>query len=76
MAVYYTNIGPEKGPYLDRDVPGVTDVLLAPTDLIPIGRAFYLGLDTAGVAMWKLNIDGGWVPGRQVVVDREFKAAT
>jgi hypothetical protein len=72
---YFVNIGPVQGPYLDRDVPVVTDVLLARNDLVPIGIAYYLGLNADGVSLWKLNINGEWVPGRYVVVDREFRPA-
>jgi hypothetical protein len=72
---YFVNIGPAQGPYLDRDVPGLIDVLLEPKDAMPIGVAFSLGPNADGVPLWKLNIDGGWVPGRYVVVDREFRPA-
>jgi hypothetical protein len=73
MARYFTNIGPETGPYLYRDARATIDVLEAPDGVQPIGLAACVGSDAAGAALWKLVLGIAWVPGNQIVVDREFK---
>jgi hypothetical protein len=40
---------------------------------MPIGIASCIGWDTAGLAVWRLTVDGDDVPGRWVIVDREFR---
>jgi hypothetical protein len=42
---------------------------------IGIGLALRVGVDAAGSALWELVIDDVLVPGRWVVVDREFQPA-
>jgi hypothetical protein len=74
-ACYFTNIGPTKGPLRYRDVPGAIGVLESPDNPMPIGMAMCRGWDRAGLAVWTLTIRGADVPGRWIIVDREFRTA-
>jgi hypothetical protein len=38
-----------------------------------IGTAYEAGWDPAGLAVWRLTVEGADVPGRWVIVDREFR---
>jgi hypothetical protein len=40
---------------------------------MPIGMALCVTWDGASVAVWRLTIEGDDVPGRWVIVDREFR---
>jgi hypothetical protein len=42
---------------------------------MPIGMALRVGRDDTGCALWALTIDGEDLPGRWVVIDREFHSA-
>jgi hypothetical protein len=42
---------------------------------MPIDMALRVGRDDAGRALWALTVDGDDLPGRWVVVDREFQPA-
>ena len=70
---YFTNVGPERGPVVYGTVPGAIGVLEALDKPMPIGMALAVGVDAAGRAVWALTIDGDDLPGRWVVVDREFQ---
>ena len=72
---YFTNVGPERGPVVYRTVPAAIGVLEALDKPMPIGMALRVGRDDAGRALWTLSIDGEDLPGRWVVVDREFQPA-
>jgi hypothetical protein len=69
---YYTNIGPRSGPILGRHRLGV---LQAPGDRAPIGMALAIGRDDNDLEVWELTVGGVDLPGRWVVVDREFHPA-
>ena len=69
---YYTNVGPGEGPILDRHGPPTIDVMKAPTDAQPIGTALCVGVGAQGIAIWGLIVQGVEVPGRWVLIDREF----
>ena len=56
-------------------MPGAIGVLEALDQPMPIGTALRVGVGAAGRALWALTIDGDDVPGRWVVVDREFQPA-
>jgi hypothetical protein len=73
---YYANAGPARGPSRYGDVPGAVGVLEALEKPMPIGMALCVGWDTAGLAVWTLTVHGADLPGRWVVVDREFRPAT
>ena len=70
---YFTNAGPDRGPLLSGSVPGAIGVLEDLDRPMPIGMALRVGVDAAGSALWELVIDDVLVPGRWVVVDREFQ---
>jgi hypothetical protein len=72
---YFTNAGPDRGPMLhgvSHDAIGVTE---APDRAVPIGVALCIGHDPAGRSVWTLSVHGEDVPGRWVVIDREFRPA-
>jgi hypothetical protein len=72
---YFTNAGPKSGPILWRNDHAVIGVLESPDDPGPIGMAAPLARTPDGMALWKLTVRGGVVPGRFIVVDREFYPA-
>ena len=71
---YFTNAsGP--GPIRYGQLPGSIGVLDSPDHPMPIGMACCTGWDRAGLAVWRLTVDGDDVPGRWIIVDREFRPA-
>jgi len=72
---YFTNVGPERGPVVYGTVPGAIGVLEDLDKSMPIGMALRVGRNDAGCALWALTVDGDDLPGRWVVVDREFQPA-
>ena len=72
---YYTAVGPRSGPLRYPDSPAAIGVLESLGNPVPIGFAMAVGWDGDGVAFWKLTIRGFALPGRWVVVDREFQPA-
>ena len=72
---YFTNVGQDRGPLLHGTVPGAIGVLEDLDKSMPIGMALRVGRDDAGRALWTLSVDGDDLPGRWVVVDREFQPA-
>ena len=40
---------------------------------MPIGMAKCIGWDPDGLAVWRLTVEGDDVPGRWIIVDREFR---
>jgi hypothetical protein len=72
---YVTNAGPARGALLHRDVAGTIDVLEALGAATPVGTAFCIGTNPAGVALWRLSIRGRDVPGACVVLHRSFRSA-
>ena len=72
---YFTNVGPDRGPLLHGTVPGAIGVLEDLDKPMPIDLALRVGRDDASRALWALTVDGDDLPGRWVVVDREFQPA-
>jgi len=72
MTRYFAHIS-QKGPVRYGDVPGSIGVLEAPAKPMPIGEAHCLTWDEKGLAVWTLRIGKEEIPGRWVIVDREFK---
>jgi hypothetical protein len=72
---YFTNAGPEQGPVRYRKLPSAIGVLEAPDRHMPIGMAFEIGRTADGLAVWRLVIHDADIPGRWVIVDREFRPA-
>jgi hypothetical protein len=77
MAAYYTDHGPERGPWLYRDsrMSSAIGVLSAPDKHLPIGMALSQGTDGAGIARWKPTVRGAELPGLIVVIDRQSRPA-
>jgi hypothetical protein len=73
--MYYTNVGPRSGPILSAHRLHALGVLRARDDHAPIGLALPVGRDDDVVELWRLIIHGAEVPGRWVVIDREFRPA-
>ena len=73
MAKYFTSFGPQSGALLYSAAYGAISVLEAPYKLTPIGVATCVGVDVKGQALWTLNVRDTDVPGRWIVVDRQFR---
>jgi hypothetical protein len=69
---YFTSFGPQSGALSDSAALGAIAVLETPDGTTPIGVAMCVGPNVRGRAVWMLNVHGKDVPGRWVVVDREF----
>jgi len=70
--VYFAHIS-KRGPIRYGDVPGSIGALEAIDKLMPIGEASCRTHDANGLAVWTLRIGKEDIPGRWVIVDREFK---
>jgi hypothetical protein len=51
-------------------------VLEAPDNFMPVGMNSEVGWTEGGLAVWRLTVHGVEVPGRWVLVDREFRPAS
>jgi hypothetical protein len=60
-------------PVRYRDVPGSIGVLEALDKPMPIGITSCTGWDSAGLAVWRPTVGKAELPGRFVVVNREFR---
>jgi hypothetical protein len=69
---YYTSAGPMSGTILCWDDHATIDVLRGPGDLAPIGTARRVGQTAGGIAIWEMVIGYTEVPGRWIVLGREF----
>ena len=69
---YYTSAGPQSGTILWRDDRAAIDVLRDPGDLAPIGTARRVGSTASGIAIWEIVVGYSEVPGRWIVLGREF----
>ena len=69
---YFTNVGPVRGPLRYGATPDAIGVLASLDQPMPLGMALCIGVDAAGCALWTLTIDGDDLPGRWIVIDREF----
>jgi hypothetical protein len=72
-AGYFTNAS-ASGPIRYGQLPGSIGVLEALDKPMPIGIASEIGRTEGGLAVWGLAIDGADVPGRWVIIDRQFVA--
>jgi hypothetical protein len=70
---YYSSAGPALGLLMFAAVRTPIGILEAPKDAVPVGTAICVGSDAAGMAVWHLTIRGAELPGRWIVVDREFR---
>jgi hypothetical protein len=72
---YFTNIGPKSGPILGRHRLVAIGVFHAPDDPMPVGMALAGGRDDEEMEVWELTVRGVELPGKWVVVAREFHPA-
>jgi hypothetical protein len=69
---FFTSTGPRSGPFLRRDDRLAIDVLRSPDDFAPIGTARLAGCTDGGIAIWEISLADAKVPGRWIVLGREF----
>ncbi len=72
MPRYFAHIS-KAGPIRYGDVPGSIGVLEAIDRPMPIGEASCRTHDKNGLAVWTLRIGKEQLPGRWIIVDREFR---
>jgi hypothetical protein len=63
----------QRGPVKYGQVPSSIGVLENPKQCKPSGEATCRTWDDEGLAVWTLRIHGQEVPGRWVIVDRQFR---
>jgi hypothetical protein len=74
MSSYYAHIS-AGGPVRYGQTPGSIGVLAALDRPMPIGEASCRTHDANGLAVWTLRIGEREIPGRWIIVDREFRPA-
>ncbi len=74
MPRYFAHISHD-GPIRYGDVPGSIGVLEAVDKPMPIGEASCRTHDENGLAVWTLRIGKQEIPGRWIIVNREFRLA-
>jgi hypothetical protein len=78
METFYSNVS-AKEPVRYGQFPFSIGVLPHPMGSpefnLPIGMAGEVGRTDGGLALWKLTIHGFELPGRWIIVDREFRPA-
>ena len=72
---YLADVGPAEGPALYREVPASIGILKARDDREPIGTGMCIGWNDQGIALWRLIIQEAVIPGRWLILDREFRPA-
>jgi len=72
MSTYFAHIS-AAGPIRYGQVPGSIGVLEALDRFMPIGEAYCVTWDENGLAVWTLRISKEEIPGRWIIVDREFR---
>src|SRR4051812_8493756 len=76
---FYAAIGPRAGPYLSNDARDFAAIFGVPADTPGLRRAIGLarrvGRNADGAAVWELTIHDVEIPGRWVIIDREFVPA-
>jgi hypothetical protein len=73
MPEYFTNIDMTGGIRCD-EVPDSIGVVAALHGQVPIGRASLIGATDEGLAVWRLKVRGGEIPGRWVILGKWFVA--
>jgi hypothetical protein len=69
---YYALIS-QAGPVKYGQLPSAIEVLGNRKQFMPIGEATCRTWDENGLVVWTLRIGGHEIPGRWVIVDREFE---
>jgi hypothetical protein len=70
---YYASLGPPRGPLIHNEALLALRVTRTWHGGGTIGEAICVGRDAAGVALWVLTVGTVELPGRWVVIDREFR---
>ena len=71
---YFAHIS-QYGPVKYGQVPGSIGVLESLDQFMPIGEATCRTWDGNGLAIWTIRIGKQEIPGRWIIVDREFRPA-
>jgi len=74
MTRYFAHTS-QSGPIRSGDVPGSIGVLEALDKFMPIGEASCHTHDEKWLAAWTLRIGKEEIPGRWIIIDREFRPA-
>jgi hypothetical protein len=61
------------GPVPCGQVPSAIGIVDAPDHPMPIGMASCVGWDGAGLAVRRLTVHNADLPGRWIIIDREFR---
>jgi hypothetical protein len=72
---YFTSFGPRYGELLYSPALAGIGVIEALDKPMSIGAATCVGRDARGGALWTLSVHDDDVPGRWIVIDREFHPA-
>jgi hypothetical protein len=70
---FYASIGPGRGPLIYSEAVLAIAVTKRWRGRVPVGTALCVGRDRSGVALWELTVGKYAMPGRWVVIDREFR---
>jgi hypothetical protein len=70
---FYASIGPGRGPLIYSEALLAIGVTKRWRGGKPIGAAVCVGRDQTGVALWELTVGRVEVPGRFVLIDRQFR---
>jgi hypothetical protein len=70
---YYASIGPRRGPLIYSEALLAIGVTKRWQGGAAIGAALCVGRDETAVALWELTIGKVPLPGRWVVIDRQFR---
>jgi hypothetical protein len=70
---YFAHVS-QRGPVKHDQVPGSIGVLETLDRCMPIGEAHCVSWDENGLASWTIRIGNQEIPGRWVIIDREFMA--
>jgi len=70
---YSASLGPRRGPLVYNEALLAMRVSRTWRGRGTMGTAVCVGRDEAGVALWELSIGTVELPGRWVVIDREFR---
>jgi hypothetical protein len=72
MVRYFANVT-AAGPDRSGQYPFAIGVLESPHKPMPIEMAFGVGRTESGLKLWQVVVHGEDIPGRWVIVNREFR---
>jgi hypothetical protein len=71
---YFAHIS-QLGPVKHDTVPVSIGMLEAIHEPMPIGQAHCISRNAQGLGVWKLQVGKQQLPGRWIILDREFRPA-